>query len=61
MVHSQAGSGTLALIGGGDYEQSEQVDRFLLELAGGPDTPIVFLPTAQPSRRIGEKFIAYYQ
>ncbi|MCX6021298.1 MAG: cyanophycinase, partial [Chloroflexi bacterium] len=54
-------SGTLALIGGGDYEQSEQVDRFLLELAGGPDTPVVFLPTTHSSRRMGEKFTAYYQ
>lgn len=54
-------AGTLALIGGGDYEQSEQVDRFLLELAGGPDTPVVFLPTTHTSRRMGEKFTAYYQ
>ena len=54
-------SGILALIGGGDYEQAEQVDRFLLELAGGPDTPVVFLPTARSSRRMGEKFITYYQ
>lgn len=54
-------SGTLALVGGGDYEQSEQVDRFLLELAGGPDTPVVFLPTSHPSRLIGEKFTEYYQ
>ncbi len=61
MVQAEAVSGTLALIGGGDYEQSEQVDRFLLELAGGPGTPVVFLPTAQPSRRMGEKFTAYYQ
>ncbi|MCC6236022.1 MAG: cyanophycinase [Dehalococcoidia bacterium] len=53
--------GTLALIGGGDYEQSEQVDRFLLELAGGPATSVVFLPTARPSRRMGEKFTEYYQ
>ena len=53
--------GTLALIGGGDYEQAEQVDRFLLERAGGPSTPVVFLPTARPSRRMGEKFAAYYQ
>ena len=54
-------AGTLALIGGGDYEQSEQVDRYLLDLAGGVDTPVVFLPTAQPSRRMGEKFVVYYQ
>ncbi len=53
--------GTLALIGGGDYEQSEQVDRVLLELAGGPDAAVVFLPTPHPSRRVGEKFTAYYQ
>jgi len=53
--------GTLALIGGGDYEQAEQVDRFLLELAGGPGTSVVFLPTARPSRRMGEKFVEYYQ
>jgi len=52
--------GTLALIGGGDYEQSEQVDRFLLELAGGPSTPVVFLPAAHRSRRMGEKFTEYY-
>lgn len=61
MVQEQAVLGTLVLVGGGDYEQSEQVDRFLLELAGGPDTSVVFLPTAQPSRRMGEKFTAYYQ
>ena len=54
-------SGTLVLVGGGDYEQSEQVDRFLLELAGGPTTPVVFLPTAHRSRRMGEKFTEYYQ
>src|SRR3546814_8027025 len=52
---------TLVLVGGGDYEQSEQVDRFLLELAGGPTTPVVFLPTAHRSRRMGEKFTEYYQ
>ncbi len=54
-------SGTMVLIGGGDYEASEQVDRFLLELAGGPDTPVAFLPTAHRSRRVAEKFVAYYQ
>lgn len=54
-------SGTLALIGGGDYEASEQVDHFLLDLAGGPSTPVVFLPTARPSRRMGEKFTEYYR
>lgn len=53
--------GTLALVGGGDYEQSEQVDRFLLGLAGGPSTPVVFLPTAHPSRRMGAKFTTYYE
>ncbi len=53
--------GTLALVGGGDYEQSEQVDRFLLDLAGGPSTPVVFLPTAHRSRRMGEKFTEYYE
>lgn len=56
-----AGSGTLVLIGGGDYEQSEPVDRFVLELAGGAGTPVVFLPTARPSQRMGEKFTAYYR
>lgn len=58
---AEAVSGTLALIGGGDYQESEQVDRFLLDLAGGLDTPVVFLPTARPSRRMGEKFTEYYQ
>ncbi len=53
--------GTLVLIGGGDYEQSEQVDRHLLDLAGGPSTPVVFLPSAHPSRRMGEKFTEYYR
>ena len=60
MDPSQA-TGTLALIGGGDYEASERVDRFLLELAGGPHTSVVFLPTARPSVRMGEKFTEYYQ
>lgn len=60
-VRINEGAGTLALIGGGDYEQSEQVDRFLIDLAGGPATPVVFLPTARPSVKIGEKFTAYYQ
>lgn len=60
-VTADDAAGTLALIGGGDYEQSEQVDRFLLDLAGGPSTPVVFLPTAHPSRRMGEKFIEYYR
>ena len=41
----------LVLIGGGDYEQAERVDRFLLELAGGPDTAVVFLPTSHGSRQ----------
>jgi cyanophycinase len=54
-------SGTLALIGGGDYAEAEQVDRFLLELAGGPNTPVAFLPAARSSRRMGEKFTEYYQ
>lgn len=54
-------SGTLVLIGGGDYAEAEQVDRFVLDLAGGQSTPVVFLPTARPSRRMGEKFTAYYQ
>src|SRR5690606_9418582 len=53
--------GTLALIGGGDYEQSERVDSFLRNLAGGPDTSVVFLPTARPSVRMGEKFTEYFQ
>ena len=60
-VTADEAAGTLALIGGGDYEQSEQVDRLLLDLAGGPGASVVFLPTAHPSRRIGEKFTAYYQ
>lgn len=60
-VTTDEAAGTLALIGGGDYEQSEQVDRFLLDVAGGSSTPVVFLPTAHPSRRIGEKFAEYYQ
>ncbi len=55
------GRGTLVLIGGGNYEESEQIDRFLLDLAGGMDTPVVFLPTARSSRRMGEKFVEYYQ
>lgn len=54
-------SGVLALVGGGDYGESAQVDTFLLSLAGGADTPVVFLPTARPSRRMGEKFVEYYQ
>ncbi len=54
-------SGTLALIGGGDYAESAAIDRVLLRLAGGPDTPVVFLPTTHASRRMGEKFAAYYQ
>lgn len=53
--------GTLVLIGGGDYEESAQVDRVLLDVAGGLDTPVVFLPTAHPSRRVGEKFTDYYR
>ncbi|MCK6564161.1 MAG: cyanophycinase [Dehalococcoidia bacterium] len=57
----EGASGTLVLIGGGDYEQSEQVDRVVLELAGGAATPVVFLPTPHTSRRVGEKFAAYYQ
>src|SRR5690606_11664401 len=60
MDPSQA-KGTLALIGGGDYEQSERVDSFLLELAGGPDRSVVFLPTARPSVRMGEKFTEYFR
>lgn len=56
-----AALGTLVLIGGGDYEQAEQVDRFLLDRAGGLNTRVVFLPTARSSRRVGEKFTAYYQ
>lgn len=60
-VTADEAAGTLALIGGGDYEQSEQVDRFLLDIAGGPSTPVVFLPTARPSRRMGEKFTEYYR
>ena len=60
-VTADEAAGTLALVGGGDYEQSEQVDRFLLDLAGGPSTPVVFLPTASPSRRMGEKFTEYYR
>ena len=58
---AQSAVGPLALIGGGDYEQSERVDRFLLDLAGGPGTPVVFLPTARPSRKMGEKFVEYYR
>lgn len=54
-------AGTLVLIGGGDYEECEQVDRVLLDLAGGPDTPVVFLPTAHRSHRVGEKFAEYYR
>ena len=57
---ADAVSGTLVLVGGGDYEQAEQVDRFLLDRNGGPTTPVVFLPTARTSRRMGEKFIEYY-
>lgn len=53
--------GALVLIGGGDYEQSEQVDRYVLELAGGPDAPVAFLPTARPSKRMGAKFVEYYE
>jgi len=53
--------GILILIGGGDYEQAEFIDRFMLSLAGSPSAPVVFLPTARPSRRMGEKFIEYYQ
>ncbi|PKN83134.1 MAG: hypothetical protein CVU47_00580 [Chloroflexi bacterium HGW-Chloroflexi-9] len=60
-VTADDATGTLALIGGGDYEASERVDRFLLDLAGGPDTPVVFLPTARPSIRMGERFTEYYQ
>lgn len=53
--------GILVLIGGGDYEQTEFIDRFMLKLTGSPSAPVVFLPTARPSRRMGEKFIEYYQ
>jgi len=53
--------GTLVLIGGGDFEESEQVDRVLLELAGGPETSVAFLPTPHPSPRVGEKFVEYYR
>jgi len=52
--------GTLVAIGGGDYEQAEQIDRRLLELAGGPNAPVALLPTAHPSRKVGDKFTAYY-
>lgn len=54
-------NGILVLIGGGDYEQAEFIDRFMLKQAGGADAPVVFLPTAHPSRRMGEKFIEYYR
>lgn len=57
----EGATGTLVLIGGGDYEQAERVDRYLLELAGGPDTAVVFLPTAHTSRRVGDKFTEYYR
>jgi cyanophycinase len=53
--------GTLVLIGGGDYQESERVDRVLLDLAGGPEAPVVFLPTPHPSPRVGEKFTQYYR
>ncbi|MCC6961574.1 MAG: cyanophycinase [Dehalococcoidia bacterium] len=53
--------GTHVLIGGGDYEQSERVDRVVLELAGGPNARVVFLPTPHKSRKVGEKFVAYYR
>ncbi len=54
-------SGTLVLVGGGDYEEAERVDRFLLDIAGGPSTSVVFLPTAHQSHRMGEKFTDYYR
>ena len=52
--------GTLVAIGGGDYEQTEQIDRYMLQLAGGVDAMVAFLPTARTSRKMGEKFIEYY-
>lgn len=62
MQHAALGSvsGTLALVGGGDYELSEQVDRVLLDLAGGPDASVVFVPTPHPSRKVGARFSDYY-
>jgi len=64
MTHQEAADkpkGILVLIGGGDYEQAEFIDRFMLKQAGGADAPVVFLPAAHPSRRTGEKFIEYYR
>ena len=54
MTHQEAADkpkGILVLIGGGDYEQAEFIDRFMLKQAGGADAPVVFLPAAHPSRR----------
>jgi cyanophycinase len=52
--------GTLVAIGGGDFEEAEQIDRYMLDLAGGLDAPVAFVPTAHPSRKVAEKFLAYY-
>ncbi len=57
---SERPKGTLVAIGGGDYEQTELIDRHMLQLAGGLDAPVAFLPTARPSRKMGDKFVEYY-
>ena len=53
--------GTLFAIGGGDYEETEPIDRVMLDMAGGRSASVVFVPAASPSRRMGEKFVEYYR
>ena len=53
--------GTLVAIGGGDYEQAEPIDRYMLDLLQDRDAPVAFLPTARTSRKVGERFVEYYR
>ncbi|MFN7965561.1 MAG: cyanophycinase [Acidobacteriota bacterium] len=45
VAHASATHGDLVLIGGGEVESTEAI-RKIVELAGGPQAPIVILPTA---------------
>jgi cyanophycinase len=55
----RTGAGWLVLIGGGDWNTTEAIDRHAIE-AMSDETPIAFVPAAGGSPDYGESFLAHY-